>query len=289
MKSGFHGDGERGAHYEYTEAAVDALASIGPVAVPTLLDALEWRYEHTADYAALALGRLTERRAVPTLVMLLRTPWDRTRHHAAQALAEIGDRSALPALREALGDRHGYVRVGVAEALWQLGDKAHLSVIAEVLLGERTVREYDWEREEAALALARIGTPDAEAPTRPINPTVIRRASAPSAGARLPAAKGTGFGMPAHHPPRGHGRHVTVEQRDNPAPAAKRHRRRIPRARWCRQRRMGGHLGCIPRCRRTGGAALPAQRLLPVNMHGTAATEADESVAPLGGDRADVH
>ncbi len=163
MKSDSHGDGfgPDAPGYFYTAEAVEALAGIGPAAVPTLLDALDWRYEHTADYAALALGRMRERRAVPSLIALLHTPWERTRHHAAQALGGIGDASAVPALREVLADEIGYVRVAAAEALWQLGDGSHLPVIIDVLLGERKVWEYDWEREEAARALARIGTPEA--------------------------------------------------------------------------------------------------------------------------------
>gem|GEM_PF-1160375 len=155
MKNSGHGDGLPPGcpHYEQAEQAAQALARIGEEAVPVLLDALDWQYEHTADYAALALGEIGDVRALGPLIGLLDRRSYRTRHHAAVALGELGDPAAITHLWGATRDPSAYVRVGAAEALWRLGEVESLSVMTEVLRdgGE------DWEREEVVAALGRIG------------------------------------------------------------------------------------------------------------------------------------
>jgi HEAT repeat protein len=51
LKCGSHGDGPPPLcpGYNFTEDAAQALARIGAPAVPVLLEALDWRYEHTAE------------------------------------------------------------------------------------------------------------------------------------------------------------------------------------------------------------------------------------------------
>jgi len=153
MKAGLHGDSPSGAHYMQTEEAAQALVRIGEPAVPVLLEALDWRYEHTADYACLALAEIGDRRAVEPISRLLGSRSYHTRHHAAVALGKLGDPSAVPALRRALEDEDAYVRVGAAEALWQLGEKMYLPVIEKAL----AEAPEDRERAEAAAALGRMG------------------------------------------------------------------------------------------------------------------------------------
>jgi len=156
MKTSGHGDGLAPScpHYFQTEEATEALARIGEPAVPVLLEALDWRYEHTADYACLALAEIGDQRAVGPISRLLDRWSDRTRHHAAIALGKLGDPSVIPVLRRALEDEDAWARIGAAEALWQLGEKSAVCVI------ERALAEApeDWQRVEAAAALGRLRT-----------------------------------------------------------------------------------------------------------------------------------
>jgi len=161
MTDDMHGDGFGPScpSYVHTRAAVEALAALGPAGVPALLEALDWTYGHTADYAALALGKTKDPRAFEPLLELLRHPDYRTRHHAAVALGDLGNAKARPMLRARLQDESGYVRAAAAEALWRLGERDVLPVLSDVLVHG----EEDWEQAEAARVLARIGTREARA------------------------------------------------------------------------------------------------------------------------------
>ena len=84
------------------ETAADALARIGPPAVPALVDALHDPDADTRAQAARALARMgrVARDALPALVEALNDPDPRVRHHAARALGQMGPDAApaIPAL-----------------------------------------------------------------------------------------------------------------------------------------------------------------------------------------------
>lgn len=75
------------------------------------------RDEKARIAAAVALGRLADRRGVPALIRALDDRSAVVRGVAATALGHIGDRSAIPALERALADPSAGVRARVREAL----------------------------------------------------------------------------------------------------------------------------------------------------------------------------
>ncbi|NIM06410.1 MAG: hypothetical protein GTN65_12565, partial [Armatimonadetes bacterium] len=157
LKHRGHGDGlsPKGPHYHHTEDAAQVLARFGEAGFMVLMEALDWRHGHTADYACLALAEMHDARALEPIAKLLQHRYYRTRHHAAIALGILGEPDALPYLRKAVKDPDAYVRVGAAEALWRLGDKEYLSVIGDAL------QNAPGACAEAAHALARIADPRA--------------------------------------------------------------------------------------------------------------------------------
>lgn len=73
--------------------------------------------------AAVALGRLADRRGVPALTRALRDKSSIVRGVAASALGHIGDRRAIPALQKATSDKSKSVRRRVLKALKVLQKK----------------------------------------------------------------------------------------------------------------------------------------------------------------------
>lgn len=149
--------------------AIDALAAIGPAAVPTLLKALKHRdplvralclQRLTLLRQAFASGELTGLKDhVPTLVGLLKGKDVGSRRWAAKILEYIGPESkdAVGPLTAALKDADPIVRSGAAMALSQIGPDARAAV--PELLKAMRAREPKQDAEQpltAALALWRI-------------------------------------------------------------------------------------------------------------------------------------
>lgn len=84
------------------ETAIDALARIGPAAIPSLIVALEDPNADVRDRAAQSLARMgpPAKEAVPMLIAALEDPDWSVRRSAARALGQIGPEAApaVPAL-----------------------------------------------------------------------------------------------------------------------------------------------------------------------------------------------
>jgi HEAT repeat protein len=101
--------------------AADALGSLGPDAIPSLVNALNDRSVNTRVGAIEALAAIRDTRAVDPLAFLLTSEENsETRWAAALALGEIGDKKSISNLIQALHDKDRYVRYGAAKALEQL-------------------------------------------------------------------------------------------------------------------------------------------------------------------------
>jgi HEAT repeat protein len=116
--------------------AGQALAQIGPAAVPALTDALKDADAGVRYRAARALGLIgpEAKAALPALVEALQDKDDQVRAMAAHSLGEMGDeaQSAAAALVQALRDRAPEVRLQATSALAQLGPVA-LPVLGKAL------------------------------------------------------------------------------------------------------------------------------------------------------------
>src|SRR5262249_17893148 len=97
----------------------EALARVGPGALPRLLDSLADANPDVRSGAAQARGGggRGPHPAVPRLVATLRARAPDVRYWAAEALGQVG-RAAEPALRAALADAEAGIRVLAAMALW---------------------------------------------------------------------------------------------------------------------------------------------------------------------------
>src|SRR5665647_2107865 len=109
--------------------------------------------------AAVALGKLGDRRATDALIAALRDRDETVRQmaaealgNAAEALGHIGDARAVEPLMRLLDDVDGFVRGNAAEALGHIGDARAVSRLVAALAGDAIF-------EKVAEALARIGEP----------------------------------------------------------------------------------------------------------------------------------
>jgi HEAT repeat protein len=104
--------------------ALDALAGMGPAAVPRLTAAL--KHEKFRPYVVYMLGQIgaASKPAVPELAKLLNDENPDVRHETAIALAKIGPnaKEAVPALAKALEECDGPSCCGAAYALGRIGD-----------------------------------------------------------------------------------------------------------------------------------------------------------------------
>lgn len=137
--------------------AVGALASLGVVAVPALLRAMQHRDHWTRTAAVEALGMIATQHArngdtLPPLLAALDDPSKGVRRAAAHALGAIGDVEALERLLLLLNDHQATVREAAAKALGELGD--HTAAQALMYLGRRDPdREVRRAAREALAAL----------------------------------------------------------------------------------------------------------------------------------------
>lgn len=177
---------------EQREQLPRILATIGPAAIPDLVDHLDDPNEHVRAVAVATLGRLGATDAFPRMARLMNDPSDLVRLSLAEALGEVGDpaptaaawsgrsrgrrdvwrrlrgrvRSGPPpdpvaiavrALRAALGDRAPAVRVQAASSLGCLG------AAAEEAIPELTGLLSDPDetvRGRAAESLGQVGAAD---------------------------------------------------------------------------------------------------------------------------------
>lgn len=135
---------------------VDALASFGPAALPTLVAALHDEDAGVRWHAAAAVMRLGRRAegATPALFEAMKDGEWVVRNAAGRALEDVAQAEDVPALAEALEDPSVETRYHVARALGRQGPRA----AAAVLDITEALRDEDAEvRMEAAWALGSVG------------------------------------------------------------------------------------------------------------------------------------
>ncbi len=148
------------------------LGKAGAAAVPPLKQALHGTSDTIRNYAGYALS-LTGAPAVPTLIDALQATSDSVRAAAAFALADMGKTAeeAMPALTRAARDPDAWVRRHATEGLGLIGqqvsDEIDLSETVQILI-DRLCDDYHWVRDNAARALAKLGTP-----AEPAIPTLV--------------------------------------------------------------------------------------------------------------------
>lgn len=121
------------ASEEVRRQSAYALASMGEVAVPRLVQAMghvEWRVR---DWAAFALGEIGCVKAIAPLIAALEDQQEHVRWGAARALGEIGHISALEPLREALQHGDEGLRACAADALGAMRDPAAAKALTRAL------------------------------------------------------------------------------------------------------------------------------------------------------------
>ena len=139
-------------------SAAHALAEVGQVAVPALIDALKGENEDVRIRATYVLEDIgpDAKAAVPALTIeALKDENEYIREAAAGALGEIDAEAAVLAFIEALKDKHGEVRCNAAWALGEIGPDAKGAVpaLTEAL---KDKDKYWAVRDIAAEALKRI-------------------------------------------------------------------------------------------------------------------------------------
>ena len=200
-----------------TVEAADALAGIGPAAVPALIDTLGDSSEQVRGWAALALGKIADKGAATALVKILGDEALSVRQIAVWALGEIADpetveplaaslqdatsgiqkeaadalvkigQPSFDALISALGSADAFARKNAARALGGLKDPAAVKPLAKLLAkGEAGASE------EAATALAEIGEAAVPALIKALSSK--KPAVAKSAAAALEKATGQSLG-----------------------------------------------------------------------------------------------
>jgi FOG: HEAT repeat len=144
---------EAGARYWIAKRQWSRCVEIGGRAVRPLIWALASDDEQVRGEAALALGKIGNRRAVAPLCASLKVGDSSLRQVAAEALGEIGDQRAVQPLIAAFGDSDVVVRRAAAQSLGKMGDLVVRPVIAA--LGDPN----ELVRHSAADALGNIGGP----------------------------------------------------------------------------------------------------------------------------------
>ena len=148
------------------------LGRVGADAVPALQQLLHSPSATIREYAGYALS-LIGAPAVPTLVDALQATDDSVRASAAFALADMGKaaQEAMPALMHAAQDPSAWVRRHATEGLGLIGqqvsDAIDVSETVQVLTNGLH-DDYYWVRDNAARALAKLGTR-----AEPATPTLI--------------------------------------------------------------------------------------------------------------------
>jgi HEAT repeat protein len=142
---------EAAARYWIAKRQWSRCVEIGGRAVRPLIWALASDDDEVRGDAALALGKIGNRRAVAPLCASLKVGDSSLRQVAAEALGEIGDPRAVQPLIAALGDSDVVARQAAAQSLGKMGDQVVRPVIAA--LGDSN----ELVRHSAADALRHIG------------------------------------------------------------------------------------------------------------------------------------
>jgi HEAT repeat protein len=133
------------------------LAHIGPAVVPAVLDLLRTAAPVAIAAAAFTLGAIKDARAVPELTKLLSHAEAVVRSFSAYALGRLGDSDVASQLLPLLQDSDPNVAASTASSLGELKSAIAVNPLIRCL-DERTEGKL---REQAALALEKLGTPPA--------------------------------------------------------------------------------------------------------------------------------
>jgi hypothetical protein len=116
--------------------ASNALAGVGPAAIPSLIQLLQEKTVsgNTRVFAARALGKIrpVDKEVISVLTDALKGPDEESNRWAAEALGEIGP-AAVPSLVEILDDGKPIAKYWAAAALQQMGSVAEPAIPALVL------------------------------------------------------------------------------------------------------------------------------------------------------------
>ena len=135
---------------------INAIAKMGKIATPYLLEALHRKNWNVRDKSIKILGKIKDAAAVPGLISILREE-NMLRESAIEALMEIGDASAVPGLLETINDKNINVRRSAIKVLIKIGDPTAVPGLLEALKND----EDKIVRERTIEALGRIGDPTA--------------------------------------------------------------------------------------------------------------------------------
>lgn len=139
------------------EAASAILASLADERVfDPLLDALRSPDWIVRMHAARAVGRLKNPRSIPSLFPLLQDPVKTVREEASSALASLGE-TAIPSLVEALTHQDWLVRLHAVESLGKTRSRKAVGPLLSTLSDDADSAV----REDAIRALGDIGDPEA--------------------------------------------------------------------------------------------------------------------------------
>jgi len=109
------------------------LINIGNRAVEPLIGGLGDKNVLVRCHAAIALGKIGDKRAVEPLVKVLSDKNEYVRLYAVRSLGMIGDKRAVEPLIKALGDKDEEVRIYAVEALGKIGDKSAVESLIKAL------------------------------------------------------------------------------------------------------------------------------------------------------------
>ncbi len=179
------------------EAAVQAIAHVGPAAVAPLVQFLSHPDKYVRRHATWGLGKLgpQARSAMASLCAALHDTDPRTASGAAQALGSLGPAAAaaVPALTEAMRGTNVVLCRLAAKALSQIGEPAVPTLLFHL-------RHHDpFVRGEAAVAVGWIGGAAAEAVPALID-MLLTSTPAPRATADHIQYGGSGIGTPIASP-----------------------------------------------------------------------------------------
>jgi HEAT repeat protein len=139
-----------------TANLIDAFELIGPAAIDPLIAGLKSNSLNRQRNASFALGRLKSPRAIPFLLPLLNSPYEIVRGPAAVALGEIGDPSAIDSVLPLLKDSDSIVRLSAAGALANMKATGTVEQIALLL------KDPDKDvKQEVGAALSKMNSPEA--------------------------------------------------------------------------------------------------------------------------------
>lgn len=111
----------------------EALAGLGAVTLPTLLDLLSHGETHIRRGVAWVLGQVGNPSVVEPLIRALGDSDNRVQHTAVLALGQLGDEAAIPALINALNNNKKTVRSAATVALGQLPPEMVIPALYAVL------------------------------------------------------------------------------------------------------------------------------------------------------------